>query len=297
VEEAFVEGGIDTAVCKSLAHEAVRSARGLAVQHDAAFSDAVTSLESYLGEEGYSSRDWEGTDETWRRPYRARFLASLVARVAAAPPARPPAAAPVSFAPARVRNVCAIGFGGAGHTTLAILIAGGGGGADGAASKVRVFAFDRATVRSAVPANDYFDVHFPDRSFIFLGDPPMAVARFRAAFPDTLCDVLLLEPHSAQRLEGNATAQALRALATVAAADHVLVLLGARSGAAAAAAATAVAPGAVWAQAAAAGWLRWEGTLLESPDAPEGDAVVYGAFEADAGGAMGRTRLLVEGFQ
>jgi 3-isopropylmalate dehydrogenase len=45
------------------------------------------------------------------------------------------------------------------------------------------------------------------------------------------------------------------------------------------------------AQAADAGWLAWEGTLLESPDAPDGDCVLYGAFAAAAGAA----RLAVEG--
>jgi hypothetical protein len=295
VEEAFEEGAVNSAQCSLLAHEAIRTARGLVVQHDAAFAGAVMALESYLGEEGYVARDWDGTDETWRRPYRARFLANLVARAINAP-ARPngPAGSHTSFAPARVRNVCVVGFGGAGHTTLAILVAGGGGTADGAASKVRVFAFDRATGRAAVPANDYIDAHFADRSFVFLGDPPLAMARFKAAFPDTLCDVLLLEPHAMQRLDGNATAQALRALATLAAPDHVLAMMGA-AGARGQATSAPVTPGSVWTQAASIGWVRWEGTLLESPDAVDGDAILYGAFAADVNIVMERTKISVEG--
>lgn len=288
IEEAFREGSVSAAQCAAVARDAVRAARGLAVQHDAPYAAAVTALESYLGEEGYSARDWEGSDDTWRRPFRAKFLSTLVARVVKAPPSA--AHAGSAFAPARVRNICVAGCGAAGHTTLALLVAGGGGSADGASSKVRVFSFDRSTGRASIPADDYMGAHFAERSFIFLGDPPEAMARFKAAFPDALCDVLVIDPHALQRLEGNKTAQVLRALAGIAAPDHVLAIMG---GGGRNNNATAP-PGAVWEAAAAAGWLSWEGTLLESPDAPDGDAVLYGAFATDALEIMKTARLPVE---
>jgi hypothetical protein len=283
VEEVFDAGAFAGARCRETARGAVRAARGVAVQHAPSLSAAVVAMESFLGEEGYAARDWAGMDGAWSRPYRARFLADLVARVLDAPPPAAPAgggAAP--FAPARVRNVCSVGFG-TGHTALALLTAGvsSEGGAAIANSRVRVFSFDRATGRAAVPANDYLDARFPDRNFLFLGDPPAAMGRFRAAFPDTRCDVALVEPNALQPLAGGATTAALRALAPLAAPGHVLVLVGG----AGAGAGDADAPARAWRDAAEGGELDWEGTVLESPDAPDGEAIRYGAFSTALLGA------------
>jgi hypothetical protein len=196
-----------------------------------------------------------------------------------------------------------VGFG-AGHTALLLLTAGAPPG--GGASRLRVLSFDKAVNRAAVPASDFLDVRFPERSALFLGEPAAALERFRVAFPDMRCSLLVLDPHPQQPLSGNATAQVLRALRPLAAPGHVLVLAGAREAAApvgeggpeAAAAAAAAArpgqpprgaahgagptPGAVWRQAADAGWLSWEGTLLEASAAPDGDSLLYGELRVDA---------------
>lgn len=286
VEEVFDAGAFAGARCRETARGAVRAARGVAAQHAPSLSAAVVAMESFLGEEGYASRDWAGMDGAWSRPYRARFLADIVSRVLDAPlPAAPAGGGAASFAPARVRNVCSVGFG-TGHTALTLLTAGvseGGGISSGGAaianSRVRVFSFDRATGRAAVPANDYLDARFPDRNFLFLGDPPAAMERFRAAFPDTRCDVALVEPNALQPLAAGATTAALRALAPLAAPGHVLVLIGG----AGAGPDDAEAPVRAWRDAADNGWLDWEGTILESPDAPDGEAIRYGAFSDEFG--------------
>jgi hypothetical protein len=304
-----LEGHLTPAQCAAGVARSLRAARGLAAQHEPAVAAGVGALESYLGEEGHAEEDWAGSSGTWLHPYKARFLRSLVARAVAAAAAggsagqQPPGEAPEV-------NVCSVGFG-VGHSALIALTAADAG--------VRVFSFDRATGRAAVPAQDFLDVRFPERHMLFLGDPPAALARFVVAFPFTKCAVLLVEPNALQPLLGNATAAALRGLAPLAAADHALVLLtplalpppplplsaqaatrrrAAEAAAAAAAgnvsAAAAAPPGEAWAQAEAAGWLRWEGTLLAAPEAPEGDRVLYGAFAAGAEEAMQGARLPIE---
>jgi hypothetical protein len=281
-----LEGHLALAECQAGVGGSLRAARGLAAQHDPDVAAGVGALESYLGEEGHADGDWEGTSGAWRHPYKARFLRSLVARAAAAG--------------AEV-NVCAVGFG-TGHSALVALT--------GAPLGVRVFSFDRATGRAAIPAQDFLDARFPERNMLFLGDPQLALQRFLAAFPLTRCAVLLVEPNALQPLLGNATAQALRGLQALAAQDHALVLMTPlalpppprRSRAPAAAAAAAAAapspapppPGEAWAQAASAGWIHWEGTLLASPEHPEGDRLYYGAFAQGAEAAMRGARLPVE---
>ena len=299
---AFAPGALAPAHCHAAVRASVRAARGRALQHGADAAAAVLALESYLGEEGHAEADWEGAAGSWERPYRARFLRDLVSRAVASGGEEP------------LPNVCVLGFG-AGHTATLLLTAagapqGGGETVGGVPSRVRVLSFDKATNRAAVPASDFLDVRFPDRSALFLGEPSAALERFRVAFPGMLCSVLLLEPHPQQPLLGNATAQALRALRRVAAPGHVLVLAGGREqaaagsggGAAGAAAvvqqqagspaapgpaavnASALLPGAVWRQAEAAGWLSWEGTLLETAGEGtegSGDSVLYGALQLD----------------
>jgi len=312
VEGAFLTGDFGGAPCHAKVGSAVRAARGLAVQHEARFAGSVAAMESYLGEEGYAQWDWGGVGGLWQRPYKARFLQALAASLLSGSSAGGAAAAPV-------RNVCSVGFS-SGHSTLLLHTAGtayagsAGGPAPSAPlqSLLRVFSFDRATGRASVPVHDFLDDRFPEGTMLFLGDPPAAMGRFQAAFPDSKCQLLLLEPHDLQPLSGNASAQALRSLQQLAAEEHVLVLLSGRlrsapPAAAAAssagssssrkkgdAAADAPTPGAVWSQAAEAGWLAWEGTLLESPDAAEGDSVLYGSFSPGAAELMKRSKLPVE---
>jgi hypothetical protein len=305
-----LEGHLTPAQCAAGVARSLRAARGLAAQHEPAVAAGVGALESYLGEEGHAEEDWAGSSGAWLHPYKARFLRSLVARAAAAAAAAAASAGAGAEAAAEV-NVCSVGFG-AGHSALIALTGAGAG--------VRVFSFDRATGRAAVPAQDFLDARFPERHMLFLGDPPVALARFLMAFPFTKCAVLLLEPNALQPLLGNATAAALRGLQALAAPDHALVLLtpqalpppplplsaqaatrrrAAAAAAAAAAggnasAAAAAPPGAAWEQAEAAGWLHWEGTLLAAPEAPEGDRLLYGAFAAGAAAAMQGARLPIE---
>jgi hypothetical protein len=283
--DAFSAGALNASHCRASVASSVRAARGHALQHGEGAAAAVLALESYLGEEGHSATEWVGAAGSWDHPYRSRFLQGAAARLAGA---RAPGA------PGALPNACVVGFG-AGHTAALLLAAGGGesGGGDGA-SRLRVLSFDKATNRAAVPASDFLDVRFPEKSALFLGEPSAALERFRVAFPDMRCSLLVLDPHPQQPLAGNATAQVLRALRAVAAPGHVLVLAGGRAeaapgeaaGAGAAArpgaplpppaAAAPVAPGAVWRQAAEAGWISWEGTLLEAPLAADGDSLLYG---------------------
>jgi hypothetical protein len=306
-----LEGHLTPAQCTAGVAHSLRAARGLAAQHEPAVAAGVGALESYLGEEGLAEEDWAGASGMWTHPYKARFLRALVARAAAAAEAELAGAQAGAGSggggggggEAEV-NVCSVGFG-SGHSALIALT--------GAAPGVRVFSFDRATGRAAIPAQDFLDARFPERNMLFLGDPPAALERFLVAFPATKCAVLLVEPNALQPLLGNATAQALRGLQALAAPDHVLVLVSplalpppplppsarapqhSRRAAAAAAAAAggAAPPGVAWEQAEAAGWVHWEGTLLAAPEAPEGDRVLYGAFTLGAAEAM-RARLPIE---
>ena len=308
----LTEGLLAPAACRARIAASVRAARGLAAQHAPSVAAGVAAMESYLGEEGHADGDWEGANGAWLHPYKARFLHAALAR-----------------AP-RGANACAVGFG-TGHTALVLLAGataaaeaadgsggGGGGGGGGSGGGVRVFSFDRATGRAAIPAQDFLEARYPDRNMLFLGDPPLAMQRFLSAFPATKCALLLVDPNALQPLLGNATAQALRALAALAAPAHTLVLtsplalplpadrkrrqqqqqqqqqrIGEAPDAAAAAPAGAP-PGEAWEQAHAAGWLAWEGTLLAAPEQPQGDRLYYGAFAPDALDVMRRTRLPVE---
>jgi hypothetical protein len=287
------EGLLTPSECQEALRHSLRAARGLALQHEPEVAGAVHALESYLGEEGHAEGDWEGTNGLWIHPYKARLLRSLVARAVAAAG---------GGAEAEV-NVCSVGFG-TGHSALVALT--------GAPAGVRYFSFDRATGRAAIPAQDFLDARFPERNMLFLGEPAQAMQRFLAAFPTTKCALLLLDPNAMQPLLGNASAQALRGLAPLAAPDHALVLLTPLAltspvaaaqhrrkrlgldAAAAAAAASNSTPGLAWAQAEAAGWIQWEGTLLESPEHPLGDRVLYGAFTQSAAQAMRGGSLEVE---
>ncbi len=293
--DAFSAGTLNVSHCRFSVASSVRVARGHALQHGEDAASAVLALESYLGEEGHSEMEWAGAAGSWDHPYRSRFLQGVAARLAAG-----------GGGGGALPNACVVGFG-AGHTALLLLTAGAAGGG-GNGSRLRVMSFDKATNRAAVPSSDFLDVRFPERSALFLGEPSAALERFRVAFPDMRCSLLVLDPHPQQPLSGNATAQVLRALRGVAAPGHVLVLAGGRTegaapggsgggGAVAAAAAerpgqplrgaaapppAALTPGDVWRQAADAGWLHWEGTLLEAASAPDGDSLLYGELIVDA---------------
>jgi len=266
------ESGSFSSECPGRISAALRAARGLSVQHDIAFASGVASLESYLGEEGHGDSDWSGFSEVWQRPYKAQFLQGAVARALTAK-------SKVTI------NVCSVGFG-SGHTALLLLTAG-----EALGGEVRVYSFDRATARSAIPAQDFLDIRYPERNFLFLGDPPLAMSRFKFAFPDTLCDILLVDPNGLQPLMGNASAQALRSLATLAAPDSLLVLVttnprvipsnnDAHAGDEAPVSPPSLPPSEVWAQAEAAGWIDWEGTLLQAIERPHGDSLLYGKFSS-----------------
>jgi len=274
IEEAFEAEGFSSECSKRIS-SSLRAARGLSVQHDPAFALNVASLESYLGEEGHTESDWEGFSEVWQRPYKARFLQSVMARILAAK----------AEGGGGVCNVCSVGFG-TGHTALLLLTTG-----DSSSSvAVHVYSFDRATARSAIPAQDYLDIRYPEKNFLFLGDPPLAIARFKSAFPEIRCDLLLVDPNGMQPLLGNATAQALRSLSSLAAQDGLLTLVSTHPRISpnqgerhspeqpGGGPPPPLPPGEVWKQAEAAGWIAWEGTLLQALERPDGDALLYGKF-------------------
>lgn len=240
--EAAFNAASYAGACRSDISAHIRPARGLALLHPAPYFDAVVSLETALSENGYYVREFEVPTLT-ARPLKAAALARMLRGDDAVP------------APAPARTYCEVGFG-AGHSALLALTTAPGS---------RVFSFDHGLARHTVPAHDFLDARFPDRLFLFLGDSAVTVPTLPAYYPGTTCDVVYLDGSYTY----NATRTDLANLRALASPDHVVALAGGGAGTESLAA---------WADFEAEGGLLWEGTVLEAPDRPDADALVYGHF-------------------
>lgn len=223
------------------------------MQHDPQYVAAVQALETRLGNDGYTPREW--VDSVYTHPYRAQLLGRLIAE------SRQRSQEP--------RTICEVGFG-AGHSALLFLTL---------APKSTVHTFELGLGRVSVPAHEYMDEAFPERLWIYLGESATSAPRLPDFFPESACDLIFLDGG----ITYNAVATDLsnfRRLANPF--GHVVVLAGAGSGTAALRA---------WGDATQAGKVAWEGTVSEAPGQVGSDALVFGRFVGEDVGdvtAVGR---------
>jgi hypothetical protein len=154
------------------------------------------------------------------------------------------------------KTVCDVGFG-AGHSALLFLRE---------RSDVTVYSFDVGLSRHFTAAHDYLDGAYPDRLMLFAGDSAVTAKQMPAYFPNAKCDIIYID--GSQSYAGAAADIAnFRPLASK---EHVLVFANGAAGSEA---------GRAWVDAANAGTVEWEGTIYESMDRLEGDALVYGTYK------------------
>jgi hypothetical protein len=155
------------AQCQEDVALAVRTARGVALQHDEPYVKVATALETKLSEQGCYARDFDPPTQL-QRPYKANFMRRVLTGAGGGSP---------------LATYCETGFG-AGHSALQALVN---------SRTARVFSFDHGLARHTVPAHDFLDEAFPDRLFLFLGDSAVTLASLQDYYPGTTCDVIYID--------------------------------------------------------------------------------------------------------
>lgn len=178
-------------------------------------------------------------NNVFAKPFRADFLLKLAR-------ANP------------IPNVyCETGMG-AGHSSLLML---------NELPHVRVHSFDSGTSAFSVAVHDYLDEKFPERIFLYLGESAQTVPRMFDFFPSAPCDVVYID--------GSPSYEAVRAdlmnfrRLVQATPNNVVVLPNAADGTDALRA---------WTDLVSEGFIRWDGTVYESPSLASSDALVYGTY-------------------
>lgn len=179
-----------------------------------------------------------GTHTIFHHPYKAQFLRNLF--TSSAPP----------------RNFCEIGFN-AGHTSLLFL---------STVPHGVVYAFDHGLARYTIAAHDFIDDAYPERLVFLFGDTVVTIPQLRQYFPDTQCDVVYIDGSTSSY---ETTMQEIEKLSELISYEHIAILGNSNPNLPATKA---------WKDASTIGYIQWEGSVYETYNDVNGDALLYGTF-------------------
>lgn len=180
---------------------AVREARGLAMQHPAVYSDAIRSLESGLLDSGIHAHNLPQTN-VYNQPTVASFLRMRIKDLSGGSNSLSPLSA------------CEVGFG-AGHSALLFLVETIEQNPPGL-----VYSFEVLDALFTVPAHDLVDLAFPDRLKLLLGDGPDVISQLPHYYPEARCNILILSGTSTY----NDTMAQISFFSPLVAENHLLIL-------------------------------------------------------------------------
>jgi hypothetical protein len=185
---------------------AVRRARGLAMQHPSYYSDAVRSLEGALLDSGIYSHNLPRTS-VYHEPTLASFIRMRIKELSE----EKSSGELNSLSPI---TACEVGFG-AGHSSLLFLSETSSLNPSGI-----VFSFEVIDASFTVPAHDLVDIAFPNRLRLLLGDGPDVISQLPHYYPDARCNILLLSENSTY----NDTLAHFNQFAPLVAKNHIVIL-------------------------------------------------------------------------